>query len=90
MLWERFLERADRIEQALTRLRERLLPPDVATVTPIEEAARMTDPDDLRLFPIVGRDLCYPVAALLAQGELEKVSGLVSERAWVASTPLYG
>jgi hypothetical protein len=46
--------------------------------------------EDLRLFPIVGRDLCYPVAALLARGKLEEAGRLVSKRAWVASTPLYG
>jgi hypothetical protein len=46
--------------------------------------------EDLRLFPIVGRDLCYPVASLLARGKLEEAGRLVSERAWVASTPLYG
>jgi hypothetical protein len=46
--------------------------------------------DDLRLFPIVGRDLCYPVATLLARGLLEEAGRLVSDRAWVASTPLYG
>ena len=46
--------------------------------------------DDLRLFPIVGADLCYCVATLLARGKLEEVARLVSDRAWVASTPLYG
>ena len=46
--------------------------------------------EDIRLFPIVGRDLCYPVAALLARGKLEEAGRLVSERAWVASRPLYG
>jgi hypothetical protein len=46
--------------------------------------------DNLRLFPIVGPDLCYPVAALLARGRLEDAAELVSDRAWVASTPLYG
>jgi hypothetical protein len=45
---------------------------------------------DLRLFPIVGADLCYPVASLLARGRLEDAAELVSDRAWVASTPLYG
>ena len=49
-----------------------------------------TAPDDLRLFPIVGGDLCYPVAALLSRGELEEAAELVSDRCWVASTPLYG
>jgi hypothetical protein len=49
------------------------------------------DPSDLlRLFPIVGADLCYPVAALLARDRLEDAAALVSDRAWVASTPLYG
>jgi hypothetical protein len=46
--------------------------------------------EDLRLFPIVGGDLCYPVAALLSRGQLEEAGRLVSDRAWVASTPLYG
>ena len=46
--------------------------------------------DDLRLFPIVGGNLSYPVAALHARGKLEDVGRLVSDRAWVASTPLYG
>jgi hypothetical protein len=46
--------------------------------------------EGLRLFPIVGADLCYPVAALLARGQLEEAGRLVSDRAWVASTPLYG
>ena len=46
--------------------------------------------DDLRLFPIVGGDLCYPVAALLARGKLEDAGRLVPDRAWVASPPLYG
>ena len=46
--------------------------------------------DDLRLFPIVGRDLCIPVASLLSRDLLEEASQLVSDRCWVASTPLYG
>ena len=56
------------------------------------ERPQPVDPvdDDLRLFPIVGRDLCYPVASLLARGKLEEAGRLVSERAWVASQPLYG
>jgi hypothetical protein len=55
-----------------------------------EPSADEGDPDTLRLFPIVGSDLCYPVAALLARGRLEDAAALVSDRAWVASTPLYG
>jgi hypothetical protein len=46
--------------------------------------------EDLRLFPIVGPDVCYPVAALLARGRLEEAGRLVPDRSWVASTPLYG
>jgi hypothetical protein len=46
--------------------------------------------DTLRLFPIVGRELCYPVASLLARDRLEEAAQLVSDRAWVASAPLYG
>ena len=46
--------------------------------------------DNLRLFPIVGSELCLPVAALLARGRLEEVAALVPDRAWVASPPLYG
>ncbi len=59
-----------------------------------QERIELSEPeaveDDLRLFPIVGGDLCYPVAALLARGKLEDAGRLVSDRAWVASTPLYG
>jgi hypothetical protein len=46
--------------------------------------------EELRLFPIVGGELCYPVSTLLARGRLEEAGQLVSDRAWVASTPLYG
>ncbi len=87
MAWERYLSRVERVEQALGRLRERLLPSAPAPVSrPLPETAA----DDLRLFPIVGRDLCYPVTSLLSRDRLEEASRLVSDRAWVASTPLYG
>ena len=46
--------------------------------------------EELRLFPIVGLDLCYPVSALLARGLVEEAGQLVPDSAWVASTPLYG
>jgi len=36
--------------------------------------------DNIRLFPIVEPDLCYPVAALLARGRLEDAAELVSDR----------
>jgi hypothetical protein len=57
---------------------------------PAEPAVEDDPADLLRLFPIVGPDLCYPVAALLARGRLEDAAALVSDRAWVASVPLYG
>jgi hypothetical protein len=59
----------------------------------VEAVPALPEPEteeELRLFPIVGADLCYPVAALLARGQLEEAARLVSDRAWVASTPLYG
>ena len=43
----------------------------------------------LRLFPIVGGDACFG-RALLSRGRLEEAGRLVPDRAWVASTPLYG
>jgi len=46
--------------------------------------------DEIRLFPIVGGDASFPVAALLSRGRLEEAGRLVPKRAWVASTPLYG
>jgi hypothetical protein len=46
--------------------------------------------EELRLFPIVGGELCYPISALLARGQVEEAGQLVPDRAWVASLPLYG
>ena len=57
--------------------------PAPAVLTPIGE-------EELRLFPIVGGELCYPVSALLARGQLEEAGQLVPDRAWLASMPLYG
>ena len=45
--------------------------------------------EDIHLFPIISLD-SFPVAVLLARGQLEEAGRLVSDRAWVASTPLYG
>jgi hypothetical protein len=87
MQWDRYLRRAEQIEDALTRIRLKLLPPPVGAVPQVE---RMGGVDDLRLFPIVGLDLCYPVASLLSRDRLEEAAELVSDRCWVASTPLYG
>ena len=55
-----------------------------------QPSADKDDLDTLRLFPIVGSDRCYPVAALLARGRLEDAAALVSDAAWVASAPFYG
>jgi hypothetical protein len=85
MAWERYLADAEPIEDMLTRWREKL--PSSARV---DRRAEVVDDDELRLFPIVGGDLCLPVASLLARGRLEEAGRLVSDRAWVASTPLYG
>jgi hypothetical protein len=86
MQWDRYLRRPELIEDALTRIRLRLLPPQAATA----ERPHPARTDELRLFPIVGLDLCYPVASLLARDRLEEAAELVSDRCWVASTPLYG
>jgi hypothetical protein len=86
MQWDRYLRRAEQIEDALTRIRLRLLPPQEAVAARPE----LKGADELRLFPIVGLDLCYPVASLLARDRLEEAAQLVSYRCWVASTPLYG
>jgi hypothetical protein len=59
-------------------------------VDPVPSLPTPKGEDELRLFPIVGGELCYPVSALLARGQLEEAGRLVSNRAWVASTPLYG
>jgi hypothetical protein len=59
-------------------------------VEPVPALPEPTSEDELRLFPIVRADLCYPVAALLARGQLEEAARLVSDHCWVASTPLYG
>ena len=45
---------------------------------------------EIRLFPIVGGQLCYAVSGLLARGRLEEAGQLVPKGAWVASPPLYG
>jgi hypothetical protein len=59
-------------------------------VEPVPALPRAKRDDEIRLFPIVGGALCHPVSALLARGQLEEAGRLVSDRAWVASTPLYG
>jgi hypothetical protein len=59
-------------------------------VEPVPALPTPNGEEELRLFPIVGGELCYPVATLLARGQLEEAGQLVADRAWVASTPLYG
>ena len=88
MWWPRYLARVERVEEALTRLRKRMQapPPEPSVIAFSEPPAG----DDIRLFPIVGRDLCFPVAALLARDKLEEAGRLVPEHSWVASVPLYG
>ena len=86
MTWDTYLRRVEQLEDAISRIRLRLLPEQVAGT---DRAAEMAA-DDLRLFPIVAMDLCYPVASLLSRDKLEEAAALVSDRCWVASTPLYG
>ena len=86
MQWERYLRRVEQLESALSRVRLRLQPPASTVVERLNEPTL----DELRLFPIVGPDLCYPVASLLSRDKLEEAAALVSDRCWVASTPLYG
>jgi hypothetical protein len=87
MWWTRYAGQIERVEQALARLRVRLQPREPV---PPSDMRRDGEGEEVRLCPIVGRDLCYPVASLLARGKLEEAGQLVSERAWVASVPLYG
>jgi hypothetical protein len=86
MEWDRYLRRVEQLEDALARIRLRLAPPPAAIADRVGETAA----DELRLFPIVSMDLCYPVASLLARDKLEEAAELISDRCWVASTPLYG
>jgi hypothetical protein len=61
--------------------------------SPIRPSATEPQPkgdEDIRLFPIVGGDEWPLVAALLSRDRLEEAGRLVPDRAWVASTPLYG
>jgi hypothetical protein len=61
--------------------------------SPVQPLATEPQPkgdEDIRLFPIVGGDAWPLVAALLSRGRLEEAGRLVPDRAWVASTPLYG
>jgi hypothetical protein len=55
-----------------------------------QDEPRLDTEGELRLFPIVGRDLCVSVAALLARDRLEDAGRLIPDGAWVASAPLYG
>jgi hypothetical protein len=86
MTWDTYLRRVEQLEDAISRIRLRLLPEQA----PIADRAAEMAADDLRLFPIVAMDLCYPVASLLSRDKLEEAAALISDRCWVASTPLYG
>ena len=86
MEWDRYLRRVEQLEDALARIRLRLAPPPAAIADRVGDSAA----DELRLFPIVGMDVCYPVASLLSRDKLEEAAAIVSDRCWVASTPLYG
>ena len=85
MEWDTYIRRVEQLEDAIARIKLRLQ----AAPSPDVDRAETAD-DELRLFPIVAGDLCYPVASLLSRDKLEEAAALVSDRCWVASTPLYG
>ena len=85
MQWDIYLRRVEQLEEAIARIKLRL-----QAIAPVVDRAGETADDELRLFPIVAMDVCYPVASLLSRDKLEEAAALVSDRCWVASTPLYG
>jgi hypothetical protein len=86
MHWDIYLRRVEQLEEAIARIKLRLQP----APSPVVDRAAERAVDELRLFPIVAMDVCYPVASLLSRDKLEEAAALVSDRCWVASTPLYG
>jgi len=86
MEWDTYIRRVEQLEEAIARIKLRLQ----AAPSPVVDCAAETAADELRLFPIVAMDVCYPVASLLSRDKLEEAAALVSDRCWVASTPLYG
>lgn len=67
-----------------------MLQRDQTFLTQASEPQPKGERDEIRLFPIVGGDLCLAVSVLLSRDRLEEAGRLVPDRAWVASTPLYG
>jgi hypothetical protein len=86
MQWDIYLRRVDQLEEAIARIKLRLQ----TAPSPVVDCAAESAVDELRLFPIVAMDVCFPVASLLSRDKLEEAAALVSDRCWVASTPLYG
>ena len=81
-----YLRRVEQLEEAIARIKLRLQPaPSRSSIAPLR---RLTTSSGSSRSSAM--DLCYPVASLLARGKLEEAAALVSDRAWVASTPLYG
>ena len=86
MQWDTYLRRVEQLEDAIARIRLRLQ----AAPSPVVDRTGKTADDELRLFPIIAMDVCYPVASLLSRDKLEEAAALVPDHCWVASTPLYG
>jgi hypothetical protein len=77
------------LRRYVTVLRRRVLPKDDFLET-CESAIRESDELGLRLIPVVGFDICMPVAAALLRGKIEEAAKLVPATAWVPVVPMYG
>jgi hypothetical protein len=77
------------LRRYLTVLRRRISKHDDFLET-FECAMRESADLGLRLIPVVGGDLCYPVTALLARGKVVDAAKLVPATAWIPVEPLYG
>lgn len=74
----------------LTALRRRFLPGEDDFRETFDSAIRESAELGLRLIPVVGFDICMPVAAALLRGQIEDAVRLVPPTAWVPAAPLYG
>jgi hypothetical protein len=78
------------LRRYVTVLRRRVRPNDDEFLETCESAIRESAELGLRLIPVVGGDLCYPVAAALLRGKIEEAAKLVPPMAWVPVAPMYG
>jgi hypothetical protein len=78
------------IRGCLLALRRRFLPGADDFRETFDCAMRESAELGLRLIPVVGFDICMPVAAALLRGQIEDAVRLVPPTAWVPAEPLYG